>query len=461
MSGAWRWSSPPTTGLAPTPRAGYASTIHNNELFIAGGWNGQTAPGDAYAFNLDAFHWRQIALRPRGGATLYNRIFFASAAIGSTLFIHGGVEGTNLNERFSDVLALDMGSDVLRPVEASNSPVAPTLQRHSMASRGESLWIVGGSTGSSWVSDVYRLDLSDWLASDGERPSTWHAVKEVGGFEPWGRAHACLIALPPPRPYLLLAAGGDGERDFSDAYSFDLHSKYWEKLTNVSQGGDGLTGGGGGASSSKGNSKAVAAPAVTQAACALLPLPARGGSGSSSSNGGVGMLLHGGFGGSAGQQKSEHDRLDAMHLLKVGPSRTNDAWGWASLRGVGSVPEARMGHALHVVNASCIVLFGGGAKGRHLGDVHIGVPNRLGRIGAMEAEADAQEREQAVQAAAEKEGGEAVEDEESAEEGVVEEQTNEEEAEMVVVRTVRTSDKKRKKGKRRGAAGSHAPKGEL
>ena len=120
-----------------------------------------------------------------------------------------------------------------------------------------------------------------------------------------------------------------------------------------------------------------------------------------------------------------------------------------------------MGHSLHVVNASCIVLFGGGAKGRHLGDVHVGVPNRLGRMGAMEAEADAQEREQAVQAAAEKEGGEAVEDEESAEEGVVEEQTNEEEAEMVVVRTVRTSDKKRKKGKRRGAAGSRAPKGEL
>ena len=59
------------------------------------------------------------------------------------------------------------------------------------------------------------------------------------------------------------------ERDFSDAYSFDLHSKYWEKLTNVSQGGDGITGGGGSASSSKGNSKAVAAPAVTQAACAL------------------------------------------------------------------------------------------------------------------------------------------------------------------------------------------------
>ena len=76
-----------------------------------------------------------------------------------------------------------------------------------------------------------------------------------------------------------------------------------------------------------------------------------------------------------------------------------------------------MGHALHVVNASCIVLFGGGAKGRHLGDVHVGVPNRLGRMGAMEAEADAQEREQAVQAAAEKEGGEAVEDEESAEDG--------------------------------------------
>ena len=80
-------------------------------------------------------------------------------------------------------------------------------------------------------------------------PATWHAVS-AAGFTPWGRASACLVALPPPRPYLLVSGGGDADADFDDTYAFDLHRSYWERLSNVTSG--------------------VTAPAVTQAACVLL-----------------------------------------------------------------------------------------------------------------------------------------------------------------------------------------------
>ena len=50
--------------------------------------------------------------------------------------------------------------------------------------------------------------------------------------------------------------------------------------------------------------------------------------------------------------------------------------------------ENRMGHSLHAPNASCLVVFGGSAHGRHLNDVVVGMPNRLvGREDEVEDEA--------------------------------------------------------------------------
>jgi hypothetical protein len=211
---AWRWTPLRTSGLAPTPRAGYASAVVDGELYVAGGWDGHAAPGDAFALGLDTLRWRSLALRAREGATLEGRIFFASACVDGTFFVHGGVEATNLATTHSDVLALETSSGTLRPVRTTGE--APTLQRHSIAARGAALWVVGGTSSGRWLNDVHRLDLSPWLASDGARPATWHAVA-ADGFVPWPRAHACLVALPPPRPYLLLTGGGDADADFDDA----------------------------------------------------------------------------------------------------------------------------------------------------------------------------------------------------------------------------------------------------
>ena len=60
---AWHWSIPRTTGRAPSPRAGYASALFEGELFVAGGWDGQDAPGDAFALSLNSLHWRALAVR--------------------------------------------------------------------------------------------------------------------------------------------------------------------------------------------------------------------------------------------------------------------------------------------------------------------------------------------------------------------------------------------------------------
>ena len=133
-----------------------------------------------------------------------------------------------------------------------------------------------------------------------------------------------------------------------------------------------------------------------------------------------------------------------------------------------------MGHTMHAPNASCLVLFGGSATGRHLQDVAVGVPNRLGRAHAAEAEADEREAEEAEArrraaarawwSAEEGDGGVEIELDgaEGEDRGAAAAGWEEEEEEgVVVVRTVRTADKlkrrggKRKKG-RRGGRRAHA-----
>ena len=174
---------------------------------------------------------------------------------------------------------------------------------------------------------------------------------------------------------------------------------------------------------------------MTQHACALVELraPQRGAAAAATD---LALITFGGFGGNASdgwggaKARDDHNRMSKTLSLRLGPSSRADAWGWSNLRQSGTPLEARMGHRLLAPNSSCLVSFGGNAKGHHLNEVLIGTPNRK----FSEAEMDAQQR--ALDAA-----------EEETDEPPV--GAGEDEAEMVVVSTRRTADKKSTKGKKK------------
>ena len=476
--GAWRWSTwSPTTlpGRAPSPRAGYASTIFDSTFYVVGGWNGKDAFHDAFALGVSEedsatyFRWRELSVRSEGDATLKGRILFAHAAIDSIIYIHGGTSVANLAEVHSDVLAFDTRSSSLRRLVTNGGGPGP-LNRHAIAARAGELWVVGGNIGAgkgdAKTSDVYRLDVGD----GGGAPAQWHKVATTG-FAPWPRSHNCLLTMPEPSPYLLLVGGGDGGRDFDDLYTLDLSSRYWERVTNTSG----------------------EAWALSNSACALLPL----GGGSDE----VALLMHGGYGGLGTGNHSEHGRQHAVRVLPLarehagaaaGAAAGASAWRWAELRASGTRPVARMSHNLHVINASCMLTFGGNADDGHKNDLSIGRPNRLGRPGALEAEADvraaaaaeAEAMDEATKASSDAwyaddddDDDEVVEEVEAAVRPVEEEAAaaaaaaaavsaggengdddDEEEEEAVVVRTVRVADKRKKA---RGKAKKRRRKDEL
>ena len=156
--------------------------------------------------------------------------------------------------------------------------------------------------------------------------------------------------------------------------------------------------------------------------------------------------------------------------MRVGPGAESQAWRWDVLRVSGALTEARMGHSMHAPNRSCLVLFGGSGKGRHLNDVVVGVPNRLGRPHLAEAAADeeAAAAEEAARAAADDEDDYVTDeaDEAPPPEGSAEAASwVEDDEEVVVVRTRRTADTqkaaKRKRGKRRGVDRAPVDRDEL
>lgn len=402
--GAWRWFSPSTTGKTPAPRASFASAVVNNTLFIAGGWDGTSAFDDAFGLDLELFRWREMFVRKTGNATLDGRILFGHASIGETLYIHGGTKVTNLADRFSDVLALDTASGELRTVPTSGDGPGG-LMRHTIAARENSLWVVGGLA-EKFSSAVHRLDILD----DGDG-GTWHRVA-AEGFVPWPRAYHCLAAIPAPSPYLLLSGGGDGDRDFHDVYALDVRTSYWHRFSNIT--GDVMV--------------------ISSAACGLLPLQMASSDdaeGHIDENARSALVMHGGFGG-VGNNKSTHGRMNIARVLQFGTSTTS--WRWSELKVSGSPTTARMNHRLHVINATCIITFGGSGDGEHLSDVSVGTPNRRRRAesasmlvgdpgnGALDSDANTLDDSDALESDA----------------------NAFDESEYQVIRTVRTADKSKR-----------------
>ena len=344
---AWRWSEAKTSGRVPEPRAGVASSVQDGSLVLLGGWDGKTAFNDAYTVGLSDFRWRMLKLR--GDGTMADRIMFGTAADeDGVIYVHGGCRPDNLNDMYHDVMAFDARTSKLRTIKTVGDWTGDGpgyIIRQSVAVVGGYLYVFGGWDNKKWLDATFRLDLDaeNKGGAKGSGAARWERLA-TRGFIPYGRTHACLVPWPLPTPRLLLYGGGDVDTDFSATYSLDARSWYWERLYNVSN----------------------ATVALSQMACGVLPM-----AGSDE----LALAVHGGFGGVPEGQGERGDRQSALRLLRFG--RTE--WRWTVPQAVHGSSQGRLGHVMQVVNASCLVVWGGsiGLGGKHRNDLLVAVPNRL------------------------------------------------------------------------------------
>ena len=324
---AWRFTEHTATGVGPFARTLAASAVIGGDFYVVGGHDGNTVYTDAFRLTLDpSLHWTKLKVVRQENASLKKRAMQAHWSVDRSIFIHGGWDNSNLSTIFSDILEYNVDSQRLTTLQTTGKGPGP-ICRHAAAvmhtDAGRSVFVNGGWDGKEWLDSTWRLDLD--ASVDGRPLMPVWTVLRTEGFTPWKRSHHCLMAGP-RAPHLLLFGGGDGDQDFQDLYTLDVTTGYWNAISNTT---------------------GVNKPRI-QGGCGLLQLPA------SDANGHA-LIAYGGIGGKEG---TKHHTVE---VLPLGLPGAKGGWAWAELRLSGAWPDGRNGHSFHIVNSSCMLIFGGAA----------------------------------------------------------------------------------------------------
>lgn len=108
------WSHPQTTGAVPSRRRAHTTALHKGRIILFGGGNGASALNDTFALDVSDLTkplvWERLDTRGREGAGVPPpRGYHTMNLVGDKVVVFGGSDGT---ECFSDVWALDLGEFV-------------------------------------------------------------------------------------------------------------------------------------------------------------------------------------------------------------------------------------------------------------------------------------------------------------------------------------------------------------
>ncbi len=198
-----------TYGDIPKGRNGHTAIIHNNLMYMIGGWLGisQFASDEVYELNLTNFSWRKLTLDPGIGpsnmhsADLYN----------DEIFIFRGGNG---REYYNDLISFNTNTKKCKYIETSGK--SPHVRaNHASKIIGHNLYIFGGWSGAKRLNDLHMINLKTLI---------WNQI-EISGNKPSPRAGTQLIHYT---DYLVLFGGSGANSSYlNDLYFFDIENKVW------------------------------------------------------------------------------------------------------------------------------------------------------------------------------------------------------------------------------------------
>ncbi|KAG7476412.1 hypothetical protein MATL_G00082610 [Megalops atlanticus] len=192
MADSGSWKSVQVKGTPPSGRTYHTnSACVGDRLFIfSGGEAGATPVSDPqlHVFDSVSLTWSQPETQGRPPSARHGHVV---AAVGSKLYIHGGLSGEKFH---SDMYLLDTVSLKWERVRAKGD-TPPGMAAHSAVVLGKSIYIFGGMTPNGAVNSMYRFhtDRQRWtlLNFEGDLPPNrldhsmcvvpWHVRAEAGG----------------------------------------------------------------------------------------------------------------------------------------------------------------------------------------------------------------------------------------------------------------------------------------
>ncbi|KAM4695999.1 rab9 effector protein with kelch motifs [Rhinophrynus dorsalis] len=159
-SGSCSWRSPKVKGAAPSPRTFHSSSASiEDKLYVFGGGDKGAEPVSdtrLYVYDAATMTWTQPLTsgdppQPRHGHVI--------VAVGTKLFVHGGMAGSKF---FSDLFSIDTNTMKWECLKVKGE-LPPACAAHSSISWKTYIYIFGGMTDMGATNTMYRYDTESML----------------------------------------------------------------------------------------------------------------------------------------------------------------------------------------------------------------------------------------------------------------------------------------------------------
>ncbi|XP_043952043.1 rab9 effector protein with kelch motifs isoform X1 [Gambusia affinis] len=177
-----QWKNVEAKGEIPSPRTYHTSSAClGDKLYVfSGGEAGATPVSDTklHVFDTVSSTWFQPETQGRQPASRHGHVI---AAVGSKIYIHGGMAGDKF---FNDMYSLDSGIMKWEKVQ-SKGDIPPGVAAHSAVVQGANIYIFGGLTVDGAINSMYRFNTEK---------SRWTLMKFEGDLPPNRLDHSmCLL----------------------------------------------------------------------------------------------------------------------------------------------------------------------------------------------------------------------------------------------------------------------------
>ncbi|XP_015247917.1 PREDICTED: rab9 effector protein with kelch motifs [Cyprinodon variegatus] len=199
-----QWKKVEANGEPPSARTYHTnSACIGDRLYVFSGGEAGAAPVSdtkLHVFDTVSSTWFQPETQGRQPASRHGHII---AAVGSKIYIHGGMAGERF---FSDMHCLDTGLMKWEKVQ-SKGDIPPGVAAHSAVVQGTNIYIFGGMTADGAINSMHRFNTEK---------KRWTLMKFDGDLPPNRLDHSmCLL---PWQPH------GDENADGTHSYSSDFET---------------------------------------------------------------------------------------------------------------------------------------------------------------------------------------------------------------------------------------------
>ncbi|KAK4284380.1 hypothetical protein QN277_001222 [Acacia crassicarpa] len=205
--------------LSLSPRLGHTSSLVGDHMFLIGGRTGpDKILSEVWVLHTAKNCWKLVQC---GGSDFIPRHRHAAAAVGSNIYVFGGLDNDNI---FSSFYILDTINLIWKKVPISGDwPCA--RHSHAMVAHGSQIFMFGGYNGAKALDDLYSFDILK---------GQWKKEK-TAGRNPHARfSHPMFVY----KNYVGIIGGCPVRQNFQELALLDLQLCQWKHVNLNSVGKD-------------------------------------------------------------------------------------------------------------------------------------------------------------------------------------------------------------------------------